>query len=198
MPRINADTIAEHVAHQRAAALDAAIALFLQRGYRNVTLADIASEIGLARNSLYRYFPDKTHFLVGWYDRTIPATIAAWKTATSPPGTATERLHRWALTYLDWANTPEHDLVQPLIEALPDLDPSTRDAITRGHATMMRIVADTLADTDIPTHEIPGTVQLLAGLVLGAARAPHRTPRLERQLLDAITAITQPHPSPPN
>ncbi len=192
MPRINADSVAEHVAHQRAAAIDAAIALFLERGYRNVTLADIAAEIGLARNSLYRYVPDKTHFLVDWYHRTIPTTMEAWKAATRPPGTPTERLHRWALTYLEWANTPEHDLVRPLIEALPDLEPSVREAIASEHATMMQIVADTVADTDVPADDIPATVELLAGLVLGAARAPQRTSRLERQLLDAITAITQP------
>lgn len=189
MPRINADTIAEHVAHQRAAALDAAITLFLERGYRNVTLADIAARIGLARNSLYRYYPDKTHFLVDWYHRTIPATIDAWKAATRPPGTPTERLHRWALTYLDWANTPEHDLVRPLIEALPDLDPTTRDAIAAEHAAMMRVVADTVADTGIPTDDIPATVELLAGLVLGAARAGHPSPDLRQRLLNAITAI---------
>ncbi|MCB0996962.1 MAG: TetR/AcrR family transcriptional regulator [Acidimicrobiales bacterium] len=192
MPRISADTIEEHVANQRAAALDAAIALFLERGYRNVTLADIAARIGLARNSLYRYFPDKTHFLVEWFHRTIPTTITAWQAATSPPGAPTERLHRWALTYLDWANTPEHDLIRPLIEALPDLDPATRDAIAAEHAEMMQIVADTVADTGIPAADIPATVELLAGLVLGAARTPKPNPQLRQRLLNAITALAQP------
>lgn len=194
MPRINADTIAEHVAHQRAAALDAAIDLFLERGYRIVTLADIAARIGLARNSLYRYYPDKTHFLIDWYHRTIPTTIAAWRQATSPPGTPTERLQRWALTYLDWANTPEHALVRPLIDALPDLDPATRDAIATEHAMMMQIVADTVADTRIPSADIPSTVELLAGLVLGAARTPNPNRHLRQRLLNAITAIAQPVP----
>ena len=189
MPRIKADTIAEHVARQRAAALDAAIGLFLERGYRNVTLADVAAEVGLARNSLYRYVPDKIHFLVDWYHRTIPTTIEAWQAATSPPGTPTERLHRWALTYLAWANTPEHELVRPLLEALPDLDDSTREAITREHATMMQVVAETVADAGIAADDVAATVQLLAGVVLGAARANPPAPRLERQLLDAITAI---------
>lgn len=194
MPRINADTVAEHVALQRAAALDAAVSLFIERGYRNVSLADIATEIGLARNSLYRYVPDKTYFLVEWFHRTIPTTIDAWKIATGPPGTPTERLHRWALTYLDWASTPEHDLVRPLIEALPDLDPATRDSIAAEHAAIMRIVADTVADTGIPPVDIPGTVELLAGLVLGAARATGNDGSLRQRLLNAITAIVQPLP----
>ncbi len=50
MPRIKADNIAEHVAQQRAAVLDAAVRLFVERGFSEVGLADIAAEVGLARN----------------------------------------------------------------------------------------------------------------------------------------------------
>ena len=52
MPRIKADTIADHVAQQRAAVLDAAVRLFTERGYAEVSLGDVAAEVGLARNSL--------------------------------------------------------------------------------------------------------------------------------------------------
>lgn len=191
MPRIKADTIAEHVAQQRAAAADAAISLFVERGYHNVSLADIAAEIGLARNSLYRYVPDKTRFLVDWYHRTIPVTIDAWRTATSPPGTPIERLHRWALTYLDWAETPEHQLIRPLIDALPTLDPATRDAVAAEHAEMMRVVADTVADAGVPSEQIPATVELLAGVILAAARAVGPRADLRRRVLRAVTAIVE-------
>lgn len=194
MPRINADNIAEHIANQRAAGLDAAVRLFVKDGYHNVTIGDIASAIGLARNSLYRYVPDKAQFLVDWYARTVPRTIDEWRAATSGPGTATERLHRWALSYLAWARTPEHALVQPLIEALPRLDADTRHHVSAQHAAMMRIVADTVAEAGILPDEVPGTVDLLAGLVLGAARAQtdETDPALRRRLLGAITAIAQP------
>ena len=81
MPRISADTIAEHVARQEAAVLDAAVRLFVERGYREVGLADIAAEVGLARSSLYRYVPDKAHLLVQWYRREVPAQTAAFHRA---------------------------------------------------------------------------------------------------------------------
>ena len=44
MPRIKADNIAEHVAQQRAAVLDAAVRLFVERGFSEVGLADVAAE----------------------------------------------------------------------------------------------------------------------------------------------------------
>lgn len=58
---------ARQLARQEQAVFDAAIALFTDRGYGAVTLADIAAEVGLARNSLYRYFPDKAAILLRWY-----------------------------------------------------------------------------------------------------------------------------------
>ena len=45
MPRIAADTVAEHVALQEAAVVDAAARLFGERGVARVSLADIAAVI---------------------------------------------------------------------------------------------------------------------------------------------------------
>ena len=59
MPKITGDSIAEHVAAQEAAVIAATVSLFAERGAGNVTIADIAAEVGLARTSVYRYFPTK-------------------------------------------------------------------------------------------------------------------------------------------
>lgn len=193
MPRIAADTIAEHVAHQRAAVLDAAVRLFTERGYTEVGLGDIAAEVGLARNSLYRYVPDKLHLLVEWYRRTVPETITAWEAAVAGDDHPTERLRRWARTYLEWAVSPEHQLVAPLTEALPQLDEDTRTEVATLHRSMMDVVARVVVDARIQAEEVAGTVDLLAGLVVGAARAEARTtrphPAIRRRLETAIDAI---------
>ncbi|MBX3314019.1 MAG: TetR/AcrR family transcriptional regulator [Actinobacteria bacterium] len=171
MPRIKADNIAEHVTQQRAAVLDAAVELFTTRGYAEVGLADIAAEVGLARNSLYRYVPDKLHLLVEWYRATVPRTIAAWEEATAGDDPAPERLKRWSRAYLAWAASPEHQLVAPLTDGLQHLDDETRTEVATLHRSMMDVVARAVADAGIPEAEVPGTVDLLAGLTLGAARA---------------------------
>jgi hypothetical protein len=43
VPRINADSVAEHVAQQEAAVFDAAMRLFVARGYADVSLAYIGA-----------------------------------------------------------------------------------------------------------------------------------------------------------
>ncbi len=202
MPRIAADNIAEHVANQQAAVLDAAVRLFAANGYREVSLGDIAAEVGLARNSLYRYFPDKAHLLLAWFRVVVPQTIDAWRAAIDGDGIddATDegghdparQLQRWARTYLEWANSPEHRLVAPLTDSLDDFDDDTRAEVGALHRSMMAVVAQVLSDAGIDADEIPGTLELLTGLVLGAARAEaagEARPAIRDRLDAAITAI---------
>lgn len=198
MPRITADTIPEHVARQEAAVVEAAVRLFLERGYPAVSLSDVASEVGLARSSLYRYVPDKAHLLVLWYRGAVERTIASWRQATTGEGPAIERVQAWADAYLGWAASPEHALVGPLQEALPELDEPTREEVGRRHREMMAVVADVVAEAGVPEAEVAGTVDLLANLVLGAARAESRGPdaSVRPRLAAGIAAIVAPPPSP--
>ncbi|MCB0994287.1 MAG: TetR/AcrR family transcriptional regulator [Acidimicrobiales bacterium] len=191
MPRIKAESVAAHVAQQQAAVLDAAVRLFVADGYHEVSLGDIAAEVGLARNSLYRYVPDKSHLLVEWYRRAVPRIVEDWRTATRADGSPAERLQRWARAYLEWASTPEHRLVGPLTDALSSLDDATRRDVAELHRSMMAVVADVVGDADVPAEEVGATVELLSGLVLGAARAEAadgRPDETTRARLDAAIA----------
>ncbi|MEI2699026.1 MAG: helix-turn-helix domain-containing protein [Microthrixaceae bacterium] len=191
MPRIKADNIAEHVAHQQAAVLDAAVELFVERGYHEVCLADIASEVGLARNSLYRYVPDKAHLLLDWYRRIVPLTIEEWRTVTAGDDPPAVRLQRWARAYLAWALTPEHQLVAPLTEAMAGFDDETRAQAGALHASMMDVVASVLVDAGVSTEHVDGVLALLSGAVLGAARAEEASgadPDVRRRLDSVVAA----------
>jgi len=64
VPRIAAANIEEHIRIQEQRVLDAAHDLFTTCGYRGTDMADIAKSMGLARNSLYRYYSSKDHILV--------------------------------------------------------------------------------------------------------------------------------------
>ncbi|HQF96463.1 MAG TPA: TetR/AcrR family transcriptional regulator, partial [Microthrixaceae bacterium] len=108
MPKIAADSVHEHVARQEAAVIEAAIRLFNERGVRNVNLGDIAKEVGLARNSLYRYFPDKGHILAAWFRITIAPLVelcAVIAEADEPPA---HRIARWVDAQFDYLTAPDH------------------------------------------------------------------------------------------
>ncbi|ATL88179.1 TetR family transcriptional regulator [Streptomyces malaysiensis subsp. malaysiensis] len=55
----------------------AALELYLERGYDNVTVTDIAERAGLTRRSYFRYFPDKREVLFGGSELLPPALAEA-------------------------------------------------------------------------------------------------------------------------
>ncbi|MEC4614781.1 TetR/AcrR family transcriptional regulator [Tsukamurella tyrosinosolvens] len=54
----------------------AALELYLEHGYDNVTVTQIAERAGLTRRSYFRYFPDKREVLFAGSDR-LPAAVRA-------------------------------------------------------------------------------------------------------------------------
>lgn len=54
----------------------AALAMFTERGFDNVTVGEIAAEVGMAASTLYRHFPTKEHIVI-WdeHDAAIDAAL---------------------------------------------------------------------------------------------------------------------------
>ncbi|MFA6299919.1 MAG: TetR family transcriptional regulator [Nocardioides sp.] len=83
MPRIQADTVAEHHAQQRRALLDAARALLAETP-EAPSMGAVGRRAGLARTSVYQYFPSADALLAAvvndvfpdWADR-VTAKVAA-------------------------------------------------------------------------------------------------------------------------
>lgn len=48
--------------------LEVAYGLFLEKGYRNTTMDDIAQEIGMSKKTLYKHFPGKMELLSAAFD----------------------------------------------------------------------------------------------------------------------------------
>jgi AcrR family transcriptional regulator len=195
VPRISAGSVAEHVAQQEAAVFDAAMRLFVARGYAAVSLGDIAAEVGLARNSLYRYFPDKAHILVRWLRRELPEQAARSRELLGGDGPPEQRVRRWAIDQLDYARRPEHALVAALPDVARGLDEATRAELADSHRDLLAPLAATLAEAGVAAAERDGTVELIGALVLGAAEREARTgtdAALRERTLRAVGALVAP------
>jgi AcrR family transcriptional regulator len=124
MPRISAPNIDIHVRQQTARLLDAASELFRTRGYRGTDMEAIASSIGLARNSLYRYYPSKDHILIACVQRDISPFMAQVRALPEKCPDARERIGAWLDVQIDIATSPVHatlGLMGEIREAAPDL-----------------------------------------------------------------------------
>lgn len=74
MPKIQASTVVEHRAAQRAALLDAARRLLAENPDESPSLAAVAEQAGLARSSVYAYFASRDDLL----DEVIVDTFPRW------------------------------------------------------------------------------------------------------------------------
>ena len=77
----------------------AAMTLFLERGYADVTVADIAERAGLTKRSFFNHFVDKREVLFADADaflRALTEPLAALDPATDPLEAAITRLLRRA------------------------------------------------------------------------------------------------------
>jgi AcrR family transcriptional regulator len=175
VPRIKAATVAEHVRQQEDAILAASAALIAEHGLSGVDLGDIAEAVGLARSSLYRYFPDKDHIVLRWFERELEPVVATSTAIVEGPGTTDERVRRWVDFQLDYVADPAHQVAPRISQEIGALDPAVVAAIGAGHArlyaTLHAVVAEHAGDHDNSTTDPAILTRLIGALVQAGGQA---------------------------
>lgn len=158
----------------RAAIADAALGLFLERGFDRVTVADVARLVRVSVNTVFNYFPTKEDLFFDRQDEVIqrlPAAIRARATGES----AVTAARRAFLTELDqgeatlglhpgieafWRVVEESAALQARLRQMRDLTESTLAATLR---------EETGAGTDDPMPRIAAAMITAADSALHAA-----------------------------
>jgi len=171
MPKIAADSVHEHVARQEAAVIAAAIKLFNERGVRDVSLTDIANEVGLARNSLYRYFPDKAHILAAWFRVTIAPLVELCNVIATSDQPAIDRLTQWVEAQFGYLTAPDHAAMLIASSEMTTMPDDVRTELGSGHrelyGSLVQILRDAFADH--PDRDLETVTMLIAATVRSAA-----------------------------
>lgn len=97
----------------------AALDLYLERGYDDVTVSDIAERAGLTRRSYFRYFPDKREVLFAGAEQ-LPVAVRAAVLAADPGASP----------------------VDAVLDALREVGTQVATAVGRDHAARRRTVID--------------------------------------------------------
>lgn len=139
MPRISAASIGEHVALQTTRILDAAETLFRQRGYRGTELEAIAESVGLARNSIYRYYPGKDHILVACVQRAMQKHLSDLQGIEARFPDPAARVAAWIRMQIDIATGPQHATME-LMREVRNADPELRREIMALHMVPAEIL----------------------------------------------------------
>jgi AcrR family transcriptional regulator len=75
VPKLWTDTVDEHRRAVREATLDATARLVAEHGLASVTMSKIATETGIGRATLYKYFPDVESILIAWHERQVSSHL---------------------------------------------------------------------------------------------------------------------------
>jgi AcrR family transcriptional regulator len=195
MPKIEAATIEEHVRAQNERVLEAASALFRKRGFRGTDMAQIAQVVGLARNSLYRYYPNKEHILVACVQRDMRPFMERIEALEQECPDPRQRIEAWIDMSIDIATSPAHatlELMSEVKEASPELRREIMVLHQAPSAVLERAVAAVVGrqrrDPSLVTAMIAGLVQSGAGQAIRRASPI----AVRRELKSAVARLLQP------
>jgi len=194
MPRIDAASIEEHVRAQTARILDAATGLFQERGYRKTDMDDIAQAVGLARNSLYRYYRNKDFILLACVERDMGAFVDRMRGLASEYPDPVERIGAWLDMQMDMATSPAHATMEFMAEIRTDA-PELRKRLMELHdapgnvleGAVAEIVRGKRRDASLIIALIKGMVEAAAG---HAIRRENKT-AAKRELRRAVERVIE-------
>jgi AcrR family transcriptional regulator len=92
VPRLWNETIDAHRREVRDAILSTTAALVAERGLLNVTMSQIAEQVGIGRATLYKYFPDVETILRAWHGEQIAHHLAHLTAVRDRVGDPAKRL----------------------------------------------------------------------------------------------------------
>ncbi|HKS45381.1 MAG TPA: TetR family transcriptional regulator [Amycolatopsis sp.] len=153
-------------ARTRAAIQDHALRLFIEQGYENTTVEQIAAAAEVSQSTFFRYFPTKEDTIA--YDRLDPIAMRAFldQPPDLPPITALRTALRQMRASLRAEESELESARQRLIMTVPELRMRLMDQITAGMDLLNHAVAER-------TGRSPGdpAVRTWSGVVVGVVLA---------------------------
>ncbi|WP_224373039.1 TetR/AcrR family transcriptional regulator [Hyalangium versicolor] len=150
--------------------VDAAMKLFLDRGYEATTMNDIADAADVSRRSLFDYFPTKEDVLFAGQDDFIPALVEEMR--QRPKGEPWPVLVEHAMARaIEDAATPESFAIEALVQRTPSLQPRRQLKYMR----LEQAIGEALAERGNSGEDRQRAALLAAVVVAGfrlAASAP--------------------------
>ncbi|TNM27320.1 TetR/AcrR family transcriptional regulator [Streptomyces sedi] len=155
--------MAEHRAMRRDALLEAARVLLVDGGAKALTFAALAERTGLARSSVYEYFPSRAALVAELCANDFPLWAAEVSAAMDAADTPRAKVAAYVRAQLALATDRRHQAVVAV--SASELDDATRAEIRAAHGELAELVVSVLREWG---HREPATV---AGLLRGVVEA---------------------------
>ncbi len=161
MPKIEAGSVREHRAQRLAQLIDAAEAILNEGGLESLTAGAVAARVGIARNSIYRYFDSIEDLLELVVTREFPAWIDAVERTVAAETTPEDQVVAYVRANLEQAARGTHGWRASLSRG--SLSPSARERVRNLHTSLHETLARVVRELEQPQPEL--TVAVLQAVV---------------------------------
>jgi AcrR family transcriptional regulator len=170
----------------------AAVELFAERGYGGASMGELAERVGIAKASLYNYYPSKEALLVDLLERAHAEWNAATTALLDGPGTPAERIRGYFAAIFDVVErAPQVVAVLRIATSMLPEDPGGRvralveEDRTRSLELARRVLVEGIAAGEIAPADADDLLLFgevfLNGIVLAAAGCADLTEPLRRR-----------------
>ncbi|MCA1711885.1 MAG: TetR/AcrR family transcriptional regulator [Actinobacteria bacterium] len=175
MPTISAPTLEAHRAVTIDRLLQAWGELVMERGYEDVSLADVAAKAGLARTAIYNYFPDREALLFAWTDREVRRVLDRIAEQLAEVESPAEKLELFVRMELESFVTSHLPPEQGVVHFLgPETYARFMDHLEPVEAVLLDIIEEGIASGDFAPGDAAATVPLVMASI-GSERGPLAT-----------------------
>jgi AcrR family transcriptional regulator len=193
MPRIAAASIDEHVRQQMLRITAAARRLFARDGFTATDLGSIAAEVGLARNSLYRYVASKDELLLACIREDMAPYIAQLASLASVYPAPCERIIAMLNLQFDLAIGPAHATME-LMNEVRDSSRALRNEVAHLHTAPNELLEQALVELHGSKHDCGTQAAMIGGMLMAATgRAVYGKKKYQEsirsELLNAVRAV---------
>ena len=192
MPRIAAANIEEHIRVQTGRIIDAASELFRANGYRGTDMGDIAKAMGLARNSLYRYYSNKDQILAAVMQRDMHPYVERIRALEDDISDPRERIHAWLDLQIELATGPCHATIK-ILGDMREASQELRQEIGALHEFPRDVLNATVVQLmEGKKRDVPALCAIIFGMVQSAgtlAMERDQTTSIARELKSSVDKI---------
>lgn len=145
---------------------DAANALFLERGYEETTIGDIAAAVGMSQRSVFRYFPTKEDLVVGKFDFVADDMLQALRErpADEPVWESMRRIFDLLVPYVDAPGRRQvAEPMQRIVFSTPALFASYLQKLQLLQDTADTALRERAAAAGVPYHDNDPTPRAIVG-----------------------------------
>ena len=164
-PKIQAATIVEQRAMRQRQLIDAALAIALESGAANITVAAVAQRAGLARSSIYEYFSSSADLIADLVIEELALYQKRLSQAVIGTQDPYQHIELWIAEALQYVVDGRHMLIKSLNAAtIPEF---RRDEISQGHRNLMTTISAPLQE--IGLTDIRGAMSYLQNTIEAAS-----------------------------